>query len=132
MFDSSIGIGTRFRKGVSGNPGGRPRSRLLSEALRNRLGEIRPGDPDKRTWAEAIASNLVEIACGEGPGAVHAANEISDRIEGRARQSIEVSDISAELRSKSDEELRFYLDNLRWPTDEERILLSSPSDTPTA
>jgi hypothetical protein len=110
----------------------RPRSRLLSEALRNRLGEIRPGDPDKRTWAEAIASNLVEIACGEGPGAVHAANEISDRIEGRARQSIEVSDISAELRSKSDEELRFYLDNLRWPTDEERILLSSPSDTPTA
>jgi hypothetical protein len=75
--------------------------------LRNRLAEIKPGDPAGRSYAEVVAENLIEIACGEGPGAVHAANEIADRIEGRPRQSIEVTDISAEIRSESDEELRF-------------------------
>jgi hypothetical protein len=131
MFDPSIGIGTRFRKGISGNPGGRPRTRVLSEALRAQLGDIKPGDPTGRTSAEVVAANLIEIACGEGPGAVHAANEIADRIEGRPRQSIEVSDITAELRTKSDEELRFYLDNLRWPSDEETALLLAPADATT-
>jgi len=107
VFDPGIGVGTRFRKGVSGNPGGRPRSRLLSEALRNRLGEIKADDPEKRSWAEIIAINLIELAASKSPSAVAAANEIGDRIEGRPRQSIEVSDITSELRSKSDEELRF-------------------------
>lgn len=83
MFDPTIGVGTRWKKGSSGNPGGRPRTRVLSEALRNRLAEVRPDDPEHRTWAEAIAENLVRIACSQGPGAVHAANEIADRIEGR-------------------------------------------------
>ena len=132
MFDPTIGSGTRFRKGVSGNPGGRPRTRLLSEALRTRLGEVKQGDLAGRTYAEIVAENLIEIACGEGPGAVHAANEIADRIEGRPRQSIEVADITAEIRNKSDEEVQFYLDNSRWPTDEERALLSAPPDAPTA
>src|SRR5215469_278911 len=97
MFDPTIGSGTRFRKGVSGNPGGRPRTRLLSEALRTRLGEVKQGDLAGRTYAEIIATNLIEIACGEGPGAVHAANEIAGRIEGRPRQSIEVAEITAEI-----------------------------------
>ena len=44
-FDPNIGRGTQWRKGTSGNPGGRPRSRLLSEALRTRLAEVKPGDP---------------------------------------------------------------------------------------
>jgi Family of unknown function (DUF5681) len=125
-FDPNLGKATQFRKGQSGNAGGRPKSRLLSEALRTRLAEVKPGDPAGRTYAEIVAENLIEIASGEGPGAVHAANEIADRIEGRARQSIEVSDTTAELRSKSDEELRFYLDNYRWPTDEELMLLRQP------
>ena len=44
-FDPNIGRGTQWRKGTSENPGGRPRSRLLSEALRTRLAEVKPGDP---------------------------------------------------------------------------------------
>ena len=131
MFDPNIGAGTRWRKGQSGNAGGRPKSRLLSEALRTQLAEVKPGDPAGRTYAEVLAANLIQIACGEAPGAVHAANEIADRIEGRPRQSIEVSDITMELRSKSDEELEFYLAHSRWPTDEERMLLLAPADAAT-
>jgi hypothetical protein len=125
-FDPSIGRATQFRKGQSGNAGGRPKSRLLSEALRNRLAQTVDDDPAGRTFAEAIAHNLVRIATSQGPSAVHAASEIADRIEGRSRQSIEFSDISADLRSKSDAELQFYVDNNRWPSDEEKVLLSAP------
>ena len=126
MFNPNIGVGTRWKRGTSGNPGGRPKSRLLSEALRTRLAEVKAGDLAGRTYAEVVAQNLVEIACSEGPGAVHAANEIGDRIEGRSRQSIEVADITADLRNRSDEELIFHLENDRWPTDEELVLLRQP------
>ena len=85
-------------------------------------------DPAGRTFAEAIAHNLVRIACSDGPGAVHAANEIADRIEGRAPQSIQVSDLAADLQSRSDEELKFYLANSRWPSDEELMLLRQPAE----
>ena len=130
-FNPNIGKATRWRKGTSGNPGGRPRSRLVSEALRTRLAEVKPNDPAGRTYAEVVAANLVEFACTEGPGAVHAASEIADRLQGRARQSIEVADITAELRNKSDAELQFYLDNNRWPSDDEKALLSAPVSAPT-
>jgi hypothetical protein len=126
-FNPNIGAGTRWKKGQpSPNPGGRPKSRLLSEALRSRLGEVKQGDPAGRTYAEVVAENLVEIACSEGPGAVHAASEIADRLEGRSRQQIEFADITADLRNRSDEELRFHLEHDRWPTNEELLLLKQP------
>lgn len=82
-----------------------------------------PGDRRGRTYAELIAENVVEIALGEGSAAIAAANEIADRIEGRAKQSIEVSDFAADLRSRSDEELEFHLEYGRFPTEEELVLL---------
>jgi hypothetical protein len=119
-FDPAIGAATRWRKGQSSpNPGGRPKSRLLSQALGARLAEIKPDDPELRTYAEVVAANLVEIACSRGPGAVAAANEIVDRVEGRAHQSVEISDVTRELRGKSDGELRHYLQFGCWPDDEE-------------
>jgi len=87
----------------------------LSEALRARLADVKPDDPEKRTWAEIVATNLIEIASSKSPSAVSAANEICDRIEGRSPQSIAISDITADLRSRSDEELEFYLAHNRWP-----------------
>ena len=129
-FDPSIGKATQWKKGrPSPNPGGRSKSRLLSEALRTRLAEVKPGDPAGRTYAEVVAENLIEIACSEGPGAVHAASEIADRLEGRSRQQVEFADITAELRNKSDEELRFHLQHDRWPTDEELLLLRQPVES---
>ncbi len=131
-FDPEIGKATRWRKGqASPNPGGRPKSRLLSEALRTRLAEVKPGDPAGRTYAEVVAANLIDIACTEGSAAVHAASEIADRLEGRSRQQIEVADFTADLRSRSDAELQFYLDNGRWPSDEEKALLATPVSAPT-
>ena len=101
---------------------------IRSEALRTRLAEVKPDDPAGQTFAEVVAANLIEIACSEGPGAVHAASEIADRHEGRSRQSVEVADITAELRNKSDEELRFHLAHGRWPTDEELVLLRQSAE----
>ena len=116
-FDPDIGKATRWKRGEpSPNPGGRPKSRLLSDAIRVRLGEVKADDPERRTYAEVVAANLIEIACSRGAGAVTAANEISDRAEGKASQRIEVSDITQQLRAKTDDELRFYLLHFRWPT----------------
>src|ERR1700731_3313312 len=109
-FDPEIGKGTRWKKGqASPNPGGRPKSRLLSEALRVRLAEPKPNDPEGRTYAEVGAANLIEIACSHGPGAITAMGQIADRVEGKARQEIAVADITPELRAKSDAELMFHL-----------------------
>lgn len=125
-FDPGIGKGTQWRKGQSGNAGGRPKQRVLSEALRTRLAEMVPGDSAGRTYAEVVAENLIEIACSEGPAAVHAAGQIADRIEGRSRQQVEIADFTSDLRSRSDSELLFYVDNGRWPTAEELMLLKQP------
>ena len=75
-------------------------------------------DPKGRTFAEAIAENLVRIGCSQGPSAVHAANKIANRVD--------VVDFTADLRSRSDEELRFHLEDGRWPTTQELVLLSQP------
>jgi hypothetical protein len=47
VFDPSIGLPTRWQKGKSGNPGGRPKSRTISEALREKLAEIKEDDPQR-------------------------------------------------------------------------------------
>ena len=62
---------------------------------------------------------------------VHAAVEIANRLEGRSKQQIEFSDITSDLRNRSDDELRFHLQHDRWPTDEEKALLLAASPHPT-
>jgi hypothetical protein len=52
-------------------------------------------------------------------------------LEGRPTQAVQISDLTREIREKSDAELQFYLDNNRWPSDEEKALLSAPVGTPT-
>lgn len=79
----------RWKKGQSGNPSGRPKSKTLSAAYRNKLEEPVPNDPEGRTWAELIAEAQVRDAVR---GNVQAAREIADRTEGRARQAIEFED----------------------------------------
>ena len=119
-FDPSIGAATRWKKGQpSPNPGGRPKSRLLSEALRAQLGQLKPNDPGGRTFAEAVAANLIDIACSEDHSAVAAAAEIANRLEGRSTQRLEVNDITADLAGRSDDELRYHLVHDRWPEDEQ-------------
>ena len=83
----------RWRKGcASPNPGGRPKTAYISEALRRAVEE---GE------AEQLASILLALATGKKRGSnvqIAALREIADRTEGKARQSIAVdADFSATL-----------------------------------
>jgi hypothetical protein len=78
---------TRWKPGQSGNPGGRPKTAPLSQACRELLAAPVPDDAKRRTYAEAIAESLAEKAL---EGDIRAAQELGDRAEGRARQSIEI------------------------------------------
>lgn len=79
----------RFPAGQSGNPGGRPRSKHISDAYRSILAEPFPGDPEGRTYAEIIALGAIRSAIKHGD--VNILREITDRTEGRARQAVELT-----------------------------------------
>jgi hypothetical protein len=76
----------RFKPGQSGNPGGRPKTGALTRAFRDIL-ERRVPDKSGRTYAEAIAERLVDIAL---KGYMPAVRELGDRAEGRAGQTLEI------------------------------------------
>jgi hypothetical protein len=97
----------RWRKGQSGNPSGRPKSKTLSDAYKHKLEEAVPNDPEGRTWAELIAEAQVRDAVR---GNVQAAREIADRTEGRARQAIEFEDrtMTQAFERMTTEELEAY------------------------
>lgn len=81
-------IGRRFQKGVSGNPGGRPRTALLSQAVRQKLGAPVPDDLQGRTHAQFIADALVRKAMRGNPECFRV---IGDRTEGKATQPIAIT-----------------------------------------
>lgn len=70
-------------KGTSGNPGGRPRQQPLTDALLELLSQPYPRDKVGRTYAQRIALTLCTSAVR---GSVRAAQEVADRVEGRATQ----------------------------------------------
>ena len=74
-------VGRPWPKGVSGNPSGRPRSRVLTAALRERL-----SDP---ATVDAIVNGLIDAAKAGNVGAVR---EILDRTEGRVPPAVEPPD----------------------------------------
>jgi hypothetical protein len=74
-----------FKPGQSGNPAGRPKSITLSEAYRKQLAMIDEADPQKRTFAEVLAEQMIVKA---KTGDVAALKEVADRVEGKARQTI--------------------------------------------
>lgn len=80
-----------WKKGQSGNPLGRPKKTLIADALRAKLAEIDPNDPDGRTNAEIIADRMIARAKQKDRGQQDAA-EIADRTEGKPRQQVSASD----------------------------------------
>lgn len=111
-------------KGKSGNPSGRPSvpRTLITIALRERLGTPDPNDPRGRTVAEQIADALILCALDPDPELdktrLVAINEISNRCEGKPVQQVELNDITAQLRQRSDEDLLFHVDHGYWPEEE--------------
>jgi Family of unknown function (DUF5681) len=81
--------GYRWKPGQSGNPDGGPKTGVYVQACREKLGELVPNDPHKRTFAKLIADMLGHKAL---LGGLAAAAELADREEGRRRQSVEFND----------------------------------------
>ena len=96
-----------FKKGISGNPGGRSGEKIFTDALRLELNRIDPQDKDKRKKINRLAEKLVECALdGEG----WAFNMIADRLEGKAAQQIDHNVIdNREISEYSDAELSAIL-----------------------
>lgn len=113
--------GKRWQKGQSGNPSGRPTRMftLVTNALREKLASIDP--MTKKTFAERIADLLVNCAIQPDPELdktrIMALSEIIDRCEGKPKQQLDVNDVTAELRQRSDEDLMFHLEHGYWPED---------------
>jgi len=72
-------------------------------ALRLKITEIAP---DGRTIEEHLIDALLQEAL-RGKHRLPAVELIFDRLEGKARQTLEVADITSQLREQTDEELRF-------------------------
>ena len=76
---NTIGASTRFQKGASANPGGRPSYAKYSEALR----ALVAADPDEtfeiNSNAAALAARVVKMGV---KGNISAIREIGDRCEG--------------------------------------------------
>lgn len=82
------GNGHAFKKGASGNPGGLPKGTTkLSIAYQKQLAQPVPNDPHGRIFAEAIAFSVCVAAAR---GDISAAREIADRVEGKARQALDI------------------------------------------
>lgn len=82
-----VGKATRFQPGVSGNPGGRPR-KFISEAYERLAFQRDQEDKHGRTYAELLAEAQFREAI---KGKTQAAREMTDRLEGKATQPIELS-----------------------------------------
>ena len=81
----------RFRPGQSGNPGGRPKTKLITQAYRELLEQLDP--EEKKTLAQILARNAVKHA---RKGNLAALKEITDRTEGKAVQPLSHSGLGSE------------------------------------
>lgn len=82
---NTAGLRPPWQSGQSGNPGGRPRKKLITAAYEEMLAQLVPGDKEGRTFAQAIAFAMVREAV---KGKVNAAAEIADRVEGKTLQQL--------------------------------------------
>jgi len=97
-----------FKKGFSGNPGGKSGQKIFTDALRLELNRVDPQDRDKRKKINRLAEKLVECAIEDKQG--WAFNLIADRLEGKAAQQIDHNVIdNREISEYSDAELSAIL-----------------------
>ena len=77
-----------FKPGQSGNPGGRPKSKQITQAYQELLETV--DRKSGKTWAQIIAENIVKEALNNNLAAV---KEITDRTEGKAAQAVVVGGV---------------------------------------
>ena len=89
-------IGNRWQPGESGNPGGRPKYKPISDKLRVLLDS--PYTEDGRTYADHIAKTIVDDLLDPAGNLKHGFNnallkELLERVEGNVKGEIEVTEI---------------------------------------
>lgn len=82
-FQPGNKIGHRFKKGESGNPGGRPKKKPLTEIYEEIL-----ADPKTR---ESVKQQIIQTMTSKGMAGVLERREAAERTEGKVTQSVEVS-----------------------------------------
>ncbi len=81
----------RFNPGQSGNPGGRPKTKLITQAYRELLEQLDP--KERKTLAQKLARKAVQQAL---KGNLAALKEITDRTEGKSVQPLSHSGLGSE------------------------------------
>lgn len=75
----------RWKKGVSGNPQGRPKKQdSLTNLLKEEIAKICPADREKRTWKELIVRATLQLAM---KGNATALKEVWERLDGKTLQT---------------------------------------------
>lgn len=116
MSDQPKNVGHRFKKGQSGNPSGKSKTKWLTDALRMELAQ----NPQK---ARNIARKVIKMA---EDGDLEATKLVFDRLEGRPTQAIE---IDATVTSMTPDQRRQRLLELQAKViGETLVTLPSPSD----
>jgi hypothetical protein len=86
---------TRFKPGISPNPGGRPKNRPNTNVILDRLGAMTVEDLEAyqpENAAEAACKvQVLNAATGKALEALPSFREITDRTEGKAPQKVEMS-----------------------------------------
>jgi hypothetical protein len=95
-----------FKKGISGNPGGKSGDKIFADALRLEVNRIDPKNPDRKK-INALAEKLVECALEEKES--WAFQQIADRLEGKPTQVVETEDDRDNIDQFSDAELTAIL-----------------------
>ena len=97
-----------FKKGISGNPGGRSGEKIFTDALRLELNRIDPNDKEKRKKVNKLAEKLVECAIEDKQS--WAFQQIADRLEGKPVQVVDATvDDHRTVQEFSDAELSAIL-----------------------
>ena len=78
-------VETRWKKGVSGNPRGRPKKQdSLTSLLREEIEKICPADREERTWKELVVRATLQLAM---KGNATALKEVWERLDGKILQT---------------------------------------------
>jgi hypothetical protein len=85
----------QFKEGESGNPNGRPKgtknlSTILKAMLEEDVEVVIDGKKERRQFQEVIIRKLLKKA---NDGDIRAINEIFDRVEGKAKQELNVTSV---------------------------------------
>jgi hypothetical protein len=98
---AELGIKTRFKPGESGNPSGRPKTRIMSEMLAS-IGNEVDAKSEKTIFQLAAEALLDRVFSGD----VQAFKEFADRVEGRSLQTVELTGGLQVQHSRSDWETK--------------------------